>query len=119
MGLSFATHLDVLPVDRLGLVALGEHGCDVYAGPEFAKLGSLIDGSREEPEVVASCAEPERPAIAAAIADLRRAGVLMDNGSDRTVRDAAWWSSQRIPAAAAADQIETSSVRVQTTGALD
>ena len=51
MVLSFAPHLEVLPIEGRGLLAIGEQGCDVYSGPVFAKLGSLIDGQRAEAEV--------------------------------------------------------------------
>ena len=120
MGLSFAMHADVLPLRDTGLVAVTEHGCEVYAGNAFAKLGALVDGAREEHEILAQCGEVDHDAVASAIKDLRRAGLLVENGRNPGVAsEAAWWESQRIPADLAATRVGSASVRVRTIGEVD
>lgn len=120
MNLSFAPHLEVRPFEGRGLIAFGERGTDVYPGPVYAALASLIDGSLTEAEVLAACGSEDREATVSALAELKRAGVLLahQNGAaaDGT---AAWWSSQRVSPDTAEERIRTASVSVQSFGAID
>jgi bacteriocin biosynthesis cyclodehydratase domain-containing protein len=120
MSLSFAPHLDVLAVRGRGLVTIGEHGCDVYSGEAFAKLADLVDGERGEAAILAAVEQPEREAAAGAIAQLRRAGALIETANGSLSRpEAAWWSSQLVSPQAAAARIAGAQVRVIALGDLD
>jgi oxazoline/thiazoline synthase len=120
MSLSFSMHADVLPLHDTGLVAITEQGCEVYPGAAFARLGALVDGAREEQDILAECGDVEHDAVASAITDLRRAGLLVENGRKAGVpSEAAWWESQRIPADRAAARIASASVQVRTIGEVD
>lgn len=90
----FARHVQIVPVDGRGLVAVGEDGCEVFGGSRFAQLAELIDGTREEQEILAS---GNREALAGAIVELRRAGLLIDRPAlVRSTSGDGWWTSQGI-----------------------
>jgi bacteriocin biosynthesis cyclodehydratase domain-containing protein len=118
--LRFAPHLEILPVRGLGLVAVGERGCDVFSGSEFARLGELVDGPRDEEAIIAACDGAERDAVATAISALRRAGLLVESPNGAGSGDQqSWWLSQWVPPAVAAARLRESSVRVQGLGQVD
>jgi ribosomal protein S12 methylthiotransferase accessory factor len=118
--LYFAPHLDVMPVAGRGLVTIGENGCDVHSGELFAQLGSLVDGARTEAEVVSAVEGSEPDAVTAALAQLKRAGVVIEsvNGTHPGA-DGAWWSSQRIAPDQAARSLGNAAIRVESIGDLD
>ena len=119
MSLVFAPHLNALGLDGSGLALLSEDGCDVFPGLAFAQLADLLDGSRSEEEVLAACqAGPEE--VAAAIAQLRRTGAVLDRPSGAaTGADAGWWSSQLVAAAPGQANLEQSAVSVRALGQVD
>jgi bacteriocin biosynthesis cyclodehydratase domain-containing protein len=120
VALTFAAHLEVRSVAGRGLVAVNESGCDVYSGLSYVHLERLVDGVRAEAEILEACDPPDREALASAITELRRGGVLIEVEAGGEIRvEAAWWSSQRVSATRAAQRIDASSVRVQALGNLD
>jgi ribosomal protein S12 methylthiotransferase accessory factor len=82
MALVFGKHVRIVPVEGRGLMAGGEDGCDVFSGPAFDRLATLIDGRRREDEILAACSAADRPEVAAALGDLRRKGVVIERSAD-------------------------------------
>ena len=119
MGLAFAPHLEIICVKDRGFVATGEDGCDLYGGRHFADVASLVDGSRSRRDILAACSNADREALDVGLSELLRRGVIVELPEAADVRDAAWWSSQRIPPQSAMSRIRTASVAVRALQGVD
>jgi oxazoline/thiazoline synthase len=116
MVLAFAGHVQIVPVEGRGLVAIGESEYEVFGGSRFAQLAELIDGRREEQEILAA---GDREALAGAIAELRRAGLLIDVPLPAGISGATWWTSQGINPAVAEARIRQTEVGVRAMPGVD
>ena len=120
MPLAFAGHVRIVPVEGRGLAAVGETDCDVFGGSQFVQLAALVDGSRDEQEILDLCSEAEREELRRAIAALRRAGLLIDRtASTAPVAAAAWWTGQGVNPDVAASRIQDRPVAVHALPGID
>jgi len=119
MSLSFASHLEVVPLQGRALVTIGERGCDIYPGPPFTRLAELVDGSRSREEILALCNDTEQDQITSALDQLTRAGVLVSSSANGSAPDAAWWSSQLVSPEVAAERLGRAAVSVHALAGID
>lgn len=106
--------METIALTDRGLIVIGERGCEIFGGADYARVGALLKGTSTDRELLAADEADGETALSRALAVLRQAGLVVD--SEDAGFDAAWWSSQGLDPAAARQRLSGACVDVRAVG---
>jgi ribosomal protein S12 methylthiotransferase accessory factor len=112
-ALALAPHVEVAVLGDRGVVALRDDGHDVFSGAGYATVVRAVDGVRTAEDLIDATGAEE------AVADLRRAGVLVGRDDALSPAEAAHWHRDGASPGRVAERLATVRVALTVAGDVD